>query len=220
MAQNVDSLYKIDCNKINGECVDAYIDLSLDPSDPSVLILDHTWGHTELDLTPAVKDAETLTYLSIDNDPNGIPTYLRYDDEHGEATCIDGKDLSRIIYMQSLKDVDQSENPPADGIVYWYDGDKNLFVQFDLKAWKNQVDTKIANLEQQVADLIAITNEHTRKLTPPSDAPDNVSVAFGTINLYSSCDYTGSGNPTMADKQHGLYTHKLSETWIDDEIFS
>ena len=220
MAQNIDSLYKNDCDKINGSCIDAFIDLSLSPLDPSVLVLDHTWGRTELDLEPAVKDAETLTRLSIDNDPNGVPTYLRYDDEHGAATCIDGKDLSRIIYMQYLKDVDQSENPPTDGIVYWYDGDKNKFVQFNLKAWKASVDADIADLKQKVADLIAITNEHERKRTPPNDAPEGVSVCFGTINLYSDCTFGGSGSPAMSNKQWGLYTHKLSQNKINDEIFS
>ena len=55
-----DSYYQKECNKIDANCINAYLELKLDDQDPSKLILDHSWGETSVDLEPAVKGAETI----------------------------------------------------------------------------------------------------------------------------------------------------------------
>ena len=58
-----DSYYQKECNKIDASCINAYLKFKLDDQDPSRLILENSWEDTDIDLEPAVKDAETLTHL-------------------------------------------------------------------------------------------------------------------------------------------------------------
>lgn len=207
-----------DCDKIDPLCVDAYTDFDFDPDNETGICLHTPWGGNCLDLSDIVKAAETCTtmYLSPDDDPN----CLVYEPECGDNICIHGDDLSRIISMQYLKDVDQT-NAPTDGIVYMYDGNSGLFKPFDLKTALSNLDTAIQNINA------AITNHGNRitnlelKLTPPADAPSNVKVVFGNTNLYEDPNVViseGSGTVTTLDKSHGLYTHLLSENRYGDSI--
>lgn len=150
MTTNIEQFNTNDCYKIPGAKVDAFFDLWLDDLVHTDLHWDCTWGEGTVDLTPAIKAGETVTHLSIDNDTNGIPTYLRFDREDGEADCIDGADLSRIIYLQRLKDVSQVI-PPRDGDTYWFNEDTNLFENFPLKEFVNEVHDRLDKAE---ADII------------------------------------------------------------------
>ena len=208
-----------DCDKIDPLCIDAYTDFDYDPENETGICLHTPWGGNCLDLTNIVKNAETCTTLYLS--PEGDPNCLVYEPECGDNICIHGDDLSRIISMQYLKDVSQ-ETPPSDGIVYMYNGETKLFEAYDLK-------TVISNLNIPIQDIeAAITNLQNRvialelKLTPPSDAPDDVKVVFGNINEYSDPNVViseGSGTVTTLDKTHGLYTHTLASNAYGDEIF-
>ena len=210
-----------DCNKIDPLCINAYTDFELDPDNPAGLCLHTPWGGDCLDLTSIVKAAETCTtlYLSPDDNPN----CLVYEPEEkcGDNICIHGDDLSRIISMQYLKNVTQ-EVSPSDGIVYMYNDETGLFEPYDLKTTINNINTAIQNINATLANHESRLQIIEEKLTPPSDAPDNVRVVFGHINDYSDPNVVineGSGTVTTLDKTHGLYTHTLASNAYGDEIF-
>lgn len=209
-----------DCDKIDPLCIDAYLDYTYDPEiDPTTLCVQSSWGGDCIDLTPIVKAAETLTtlYLSPEEDPN----CLIYEPERGDNICIHGDDLSRIISLQYLKDVNQ-DTPPSDGIVYMYNSTTNLFEPYDLKTTIQNINTTLQNLSQAITNLGNRVTTLEQILTPPADAPDNVKVVFGNINEYSDPNVViseGSGTVTTLDKTHGLYTHTLASNAYGDEIF-
>lgn len=209
-----------DCDKIDPLCIDAYLEYTYDAeNDPTTLCVQSSWGGDCIDLTNIVKTAETLTtlYLSPETDPN----CLVYEPERGDNICIHGDDLSRIISMQYLKDVDQS-TPPSDGIVYMYNSQTNLFEPYDLKTAITNINTAIQNIRQTIANHESRLQVIEQKLTPPADAPANVKVVFGNINDYSDPNVVineGSGTVTTLDKTHGLYTHLLADNAYGDEIF-
>lgn len=210
-----------DCNKIDPLCIDAYTDFELDPDNDAGLCLHTPWGGDCLDLTSIVKAAESCTtlYLSPDEDPN----CLVYEPEEkcGDNICIHGDDLSRIISMQYLKDVDQT-TPPSDGIVYMYNSQTNLFEPYDLKTTVNNINSAISNINAAITNLGNRLSIIEAMLTPPAGAPDNVRVVFGNINDYSDPNVViseGSGTVTTLDKTHGLYSHALASNAYGDEIF-
>lgn len=210
-----------DCNKIDPLCINAYTDFELDPDNPAGLCLHTPWGGDCLDLTSIVKAAETCTtlYLSPDDNPN----CLVYEPEEkcGDNICIHGDDLSRIISMTKLKDVDQSTSP-SDGAVYMYNGQTGMFEPFDLKTFVTNTNNAIQNINQTLNNHEGRLQTIEAMLTPPADAPDNVRVVFGNINDYSDPNVVineGSGTVTTLDKTHGLYTHTLASNAYGDEIF-
>lgn len=209
-----------DCDKIDPLCIDAYLEYTYDAeNDPTTLCVQSSWGGDCIDLTNIVKTAETLTtlYLSPETDPN----CLVYEPERGDNICIHGDDLSRIISMQYLKDVDQSTSP-SDGIVYMYNSQTNLFEPYDLKTAITNINAAIQNIRQTIANHESRLQVIEQKLTPPADAPANVKVVFGNINDYSDPNVVineGSGTVTTLDKTHGLYTHLLADNAYGDEIF-
>lgn len=208
-----------DCNKIDPLCIDAYTDFELDPDNDTGLCLHTPWGGECLDLESIVKAGETLTtlYLSPEEDPN----CLVYEPERGDNICIHGDDLSRIISMRYLKDVDQTTSP-SDGIVYMYNSQTKLFEPYDLKTAITNINNAISNITQTIANHESRLQTIEQKLTPPADAPDNVKVVFGNINDYSDPNVVineGSGTVTTLDKTHGLYTHTLASNAYGDEIF-
>ena len=210
-----------DCNKIDPLCIDAYTDFDFDPDSDTGICLHTPWGGNCLDLTDIVKNAESCTtlYLSPEEDPNCL--VYEKEDRCGENDCIHGDDLSRIISMQYLKDVTQ-DTPPSDGIVYMYNETTGLFEPYDLKTTINNINTAIQNINAAISNLQNRMAVVEAKLTPPSDAPDNVKVVFGNINEYSDPNVViseGSGTVTTLDKTHGLYTHTLASNAYGDEIF-
>ena len=210
-----------DCNKIDAQCIDAYVDFGFDPDSNTGICLHTSWGGECLDLTEIVKNAESCTtlYLSPDDNPN----CLVYEPEEkcGDNICIHGDDLSRIISMQYLKDVTQ-DAPIEDGDVYMYNSETGLFEPYDLKTAINNINTAIQNINATLSNHENRLHAIELKLTPPSDAPDDVKVVFGNINEYSDPNVViseGSGTVTTLDKTHGLYTHTLASNAYGDEIF-
>lgn len=208
-----------DCNKIDPLCIDAYTDFELDPDNDTGLCLHTPWGGECLDLESIVKAGETLTtlYLSPEEDPN----CLVYEPERGDNICIHGDDLSRIISMTKLKDVDQ-DTQIGNGNVYVYNSTTNKFEPYDLITNITNLNTAIQNLNAAISNLTNRVSALEQKLTPPADAPDNVKVVFGNINEYSDPNVViseGSGTVTTLDKTHGLYTHTLASNAYGDEIF-
>lgn len=182
-----------DCEKIDGQLVNAYVEASLDKENPAVLNINSTWGDNAVDLTDAVKAAETITRMELGSNA------IEYFAEDGHVNCIYGDDLSRIISMHLLKDVDQT-NAPTNGDVYMYDESKGKFVTFNLGDYMTNVANQISNLNAQIGALRTRVSVLEDKLTPPANVPSDVRVAFGTINLYG--DYTG-----VDLKTSGIYTH-------------
>lgn len=208
-----------DCDKIDALCVDAYTNFNLDPDNDAGICLHTPWGGDCLDLTNIVKTAETLTTLYLSPEEN--PNCLVYEPERGEVICIGGNELSRIISMSKLKDVTQ-ETAPTDGIVYMFNSQTNLFEPYDLKTIVTNINTNIQNISAAITNLQGRVSTIETKLTPPSDAPEGVSVMFGNINLYSDPNVVineGTGAVTTLDKTHGLYTHLLANNAYGDEIF-
>jgi len=195
-----------DCEKIDGRMVNAYIEAHLDKENPVDLVVESTWGDSTVDLTDAVKAAETVTRMELGSDA------IEYFSEDGHVDCIYGDDLSRIISMQLLKDVDITV-PPANGDVYIYDENKQKFVTFNLSTALSGLGDDITNLNSLINNLRSRVINIEEKLTPPENAPADVKVAFGNINNYG--DYTNTNLRTS-----GIYTHDPTQTIPNDQYFS
>lgn len=208
-----------DCDKIDSQCIDAFSDLTLD--EDGILCSITSWGKACIDLAQAVKDFESCTtmYLSPEENPN----CLVYEPEEkcGDNICIHGDDLSRIISMKYLKDVDQT-TPPSDGDVYIFNGETGLFEPYDLKTTITNINTAIQNINQTLANHEQRLQRIEALLAKPDGAPDSAKIAWGTINVYDDPEVQineGTGTVTSLDKTHGLYTHKLADNAYGDAIF-
>lgn len=206
-----------DCNKIDPLCINAYTDFGFDPDSDTGICLHTSWGGACLDLTNIVKNAETCTtlYLSPEEDPN----CLVYEPECGDNICIHGDDLSKIISMKHLKDVNGDEL--YDGAVYMYNGTTKMFEPFDLKTALNNLSTNVQNLSASLSNYVNRVVALEETLKPPVDAPEGVKVVFGNTNIYAdtSAVVDSSGVATTLDKTHGLYSHTLATDTYGDEIF-
>lgn len=146
------------CPKIDPQDINAYFTLSLDEINSSMLNLDTSWGCTKVDLTPAVKTAETITHLFLT--PSVNPTALQYNREDygregvedGGFDCITGDELSRIISMQRLKDVNQS-TPIESGDVYMWNAITNLFEPYDLQSFVTNTNKMLEKHEANITTL-------------------------------------------------------------------
>lgn len=199
----ITDFYHKDCEKIDPSMINAYLELKLDPMNPTGIILDSSWGESPLDLESVIKAGETKTYLHLD--PSDNPEYLEYDGEDGIPQCIHGDDLSRIISLKFLKDVDQT-TPPTDGDVYIYDATTKKFKTFNLSELAQNINNTINNLRTRLARLEAI-------LDPPEGAPLGVRVVWGNINEYSD-----STNTNL--KTSGFYTHNPATEVTNDLRFA
>lgn len=209
---NVDEFNHGKCCKIDSNCVNAYTDFHLDPENPAGLCIDTSWGGACLDLTSIVKAAETVTtlYLSPTEDPN----CLVFEREDGESDCIHGDDLSRIISMTKLKDVDQ-ETTPVNGDVYMYNNGK--WYTFNLQQYMTDTATTIENMQAAISQLQVLLNYWQ----VPAELPSDAKIMLGNINLYSDTGavINSSGVATTLDKSHGIYGHNLNVDKAQDEIF-
>lgn len=207
-----------DCDKIDPLCVDAFSEVTLD--EDGMLCVETSWGKQCVDLHQMVRDHESCTslYLSPEEDPN----CLVYEKEErcGDNDCIHGDDLSRIISLTRLKDVDQ-EKTPSDGDVYIFNGETGLFEPFNLKTPLGNIQVALQNIQATLNNYGNRLQNIETKLVPPTGAPDSAKIAWGTINLYSDHNAVvdSSGVATSLDKTHGLYTHDLSINAIEDELF-
>lgn len=219
---NIDEFNISDCKKIDPNCINAYVDFHLDPDSETGLCLDTSWGGECLDLTNIVKAAETCTSLALS--PEEDPNCLVYEGEC-ENYCINGDDLSRIISMTKLKDVDQ-DTPPSNGDVYIYRNGK--FYTFDLQTFVNNTGAQITNLQNAVQNLLTRVNTIETQIRPIvnrfeefTNVPSNAKIMLGNINLYSDTNavVNGSGTATSLDKSHGIYGHALNQDKAQDELF-
>lgn len=204
-----------DCNKIDAACVDAFNELTLNGS---VIESRNSWGDSDVDLQPLITDHETLTtlYLSPETDPN----CLVYEPERGDNICINGDDLSRIISLKKLKDVDQTVNI-NDGDVYMYDAEHNLFRPFNLKQFVTDTNNAIATLNATFSNINNRLTNIENTIRKPEGAPSNAHITWGNTNIYADTNavINGSGVATSLDKSHGLYSHSLNTTAYGDNIF-
>lgn len=209
---NIDDFYRKECEKIDSNCIDAYTDFHLDTDNPAGLCLDTSWGGDCLDLTSIVKAAETVTTLHLTPEEN--PTCLQFEREDGQSDCIHGDDLSRIISMTKLKDVDQT-TAPVNGDVYIYRDGK--FYTFNLQQYIDDTANTINNMQAAIRQLQVLLNYWQ----VPEDLPSDAKIMLGNINLYSDTGavINSSGVATTLDKSHGIYGHDLDIDKAQDEIF-
>lgn len=209
---NIDEFNRRECGKIDSNCVNAYTEFKLDPDNATGLCLDTSWGGDCLDLTSIVKAAETVTtlYLSPEDNPN----CLVFEREDGQSDCINGDDLSRIISMTKLKDVDQ-ETAPVNGDVYMYNNGK--WYAFNLQQYMDNTAQTIANMQAAIRQLQVLLNYWQ----VPEDLPANAKIMLGNINLYSDTNavINSDGTVQSLDKTSGIYGHDLDVDRTEDEIF-
>lgn len=209
---NIDEFYHKDCEKIDANCVNAYVDYHLDEENPAGLCVNTSWGGDCLDLTSIVKAAETVTSLELT--PTENPTCLTFNREDGQADCIHGDDLSRIISMTKLKDVDQT-TPPVNGDVYIYKNGK--FYTFNLQQYMDDTANTINNMQAAIRQLQVLLNYWQ----VPEGLPANAKIMLGNINLYSDTNAVINSNGTVQslNKNNGIYGHDLDIDRAQDEIF-
>ena len=209
---NIDEFYHKDCEKIDANCINAYVDYHLDEEDPAGLCVNTSWGGGCLDLTSIVKAAETVTSLELT--PTENPTCLTLNREDGQADCIHGDDLSRIISMTKLKDVDQT-TPPVNGDVYIYKNGK--FYTFNLQQYMDDTANTINNMQAAIRQLQVLLNYWQ----VPEGLPSNAKIMLGNINLYSDTNAAINSNGTVQslNKSNGIYGHDLDIDRAQDEIF-
>ena len=209
---NIDEFYHKDCEKIDANCVNAYVDYHLDEENPAGLCVNTSWGGDCLDLTSIVKAAETVTSLELT--PAENPTCLTFNREDGQADCIHGDDLSRIISMTKLKDVDQT-TPPVNGDVYIYKNGK--FYTFNLQQYMDDTANTINNMQAAIRQLQVLLNYWQ----VPEGLPANAKIMLGNINLYSDTNavINSDGTVQSLNKNNGIYGHDLDIDRAQDEIF-
>lgn len=209
---SIDEFNHGECCKTDANCINAYTDFHLDPENPAGLCLETSWGGDCLDLTSIVKAAETVTTLHLS--PAENPNCLEFEREDGQSDCITGDELSRIISMTKLKDVDQ-ETAPTNGDVYMYNNGK--WYPFNLQQYMDNTAQTIDNMQAAIRQLQVLLDYWQ----VPRDLPSDAKIMLGNINLYSDTGavINSSGVATTLDKSHGIYGHNLDTDKAQDEIF-
>ena len=213
---SIDEFNHGECCKTDANCINAYTDFHLDPENPAGLCLETSWGGGCLDLTSIVKAAETVTTLHLS--PGEDPNCLEFEREDGQSDCITGDELSRIISMTKLKDVDQ-ETAPTNGDVYMYNNGK--WYTFNLQNFVTNTNTAISNLQAAITQIQNQIAPIVNRWQLPDGVPDSAKIMLGNINLYSDTGavINSSGVATTLDKTHGIYGHSLNTDIAQDEIF-
>lgn len=205
MTTPIEDFNRKECCLIDALKVNAYTDIMLDPDNPTGIILDTSWGTVKLDLLSIVKAGETVTHLRL------TPTGLCYEREDGETEFISGDDLSRVISLQLLKDVD-IDKPISDGDVYIYNGDTNLFEPFDLKTFVTTTNTAINRINATLTQLDnRITDIENAIYGWPGDKTTKIPRA--NINVYGDV-----GNTDNHD--WGIFSHDKNSNITNDLYFS
>ena len=198
-----------ECDKLDPKWIDAYVEIKLDPENPTGIILDSSWGEIKLDLESIVKAGETITHLDLA--PENNPTVLRYKNEAGDYECISGDDLSRIISLHLLKDVDQSKTL-VNGATYVYNSHTQMFEPLEIASKLVDIDNALQNIYNLISNLDGrISDIENLIYNYPQDK--TTKIPRGDINLYS--DYTNTNS-----KAHGFFTHDPNTDVANDEYFS
>lgn len=230
MTTPIESFNRKECELIPGVKVNAYTDLYLDPENPTGIILDTTWGLSKVDLKSVVKAGETITHLYLAPEDN--PEGLCYEKEDGTTDYIPGDELSRIISMRLLKDVDQSKTMTG-GNVYMFNSTTNMFEPYPLQTFVNNtnqhltnIDNSITNLQNQITALgTRVTNLEARMTAVENRISDiegliynypadkTTKIPRANINIIS--DYTNTDN-----RNWGVFSHDVNNLIPNDEFFS
>ncbi len=207
---NIDYYNHSECDKIDADCINAYAELYLNKENDCEIILETSWGKVPVDLTPAVKCGETCTELKLWPDDCAEPTMLKYIGECA-TYCIDGDDLSRIISLTKLKDVDQDDTPSNGDVLIYNNGE---WKYFDLQGFIDEAGGDIHNLEQLIENLTNRVRALELTLQRPEGIPNTSRVVWGNdINLYGDQSNTD-------DHTHGFFTHSINTNVINDLYFS
>lgn len=236
------------CEKICGTNVDAFIQLGYDEEHKTNLKLYSTWGWSSIDMSPIVKAGETVTTLFLTPEDN--PTALQYNKEDGTYDCILGSDLSRIISMHLLADVDQSKTLTS-GDVYMWAAD-GIFRPYNLQAFINDttnnfqevsnqfltVNNRLQQVENQMNDLIqrvsllesdyktfktTVQNQLTDITNRLSALEDKLTPPAGTPSNVTVAwgNINVLGDYTNTNStQSGIYTHNPNSPVTNDQYFS
>lgn len=205
-----------DCDKIDADCIAANTSLELDEDNATGLCLNSSFGSNCVDLTSVVKAAETVTHLYLS--PEDDPACLVFEREDGDSDCIHGDDLSRIISMTKLKDVDQ-DTPIANGNVYMYNETTGQFEPYDLQSFINTTNNHLTTLDASIVNLQNQITGLGNRLSAIENAifnwagDKNTKIARGNINVYG--DYTNTDS-----HDHGIFTHNPDTDVTDDLYFS
>ena len=212
---NKDFFNRRECELLDSRCINAFVDFKISDDSDTTICVDSSWGGNCIDLEPIVKKAETCTalYLSPADDPN----CLVYEGEC-ENFCITGDELSRIISMTKLKDVDQ-ETAPRNGDVYIYNNGE--FTPFNLTEALNNLNIDLSAIWAAINQIRAQIAPILNRWQVFENVPEDAKIMLGNINLYS--DYgaaiNGAGVATSLDKSHGIYGHSLNIDKSYDELF-
>lgn len=212
-----------ECDKMDACLVNAYTNIALDPANPTGIILDTSWNTIKLDLKSVVKAGETITHMELVPEDN--PMAIRYTRESGEVDCITGDELSRIVSMHLLKDVDQNQTL-ENGDVYVYNSNTALFEPYGVVTAINDLNTYLGRLQASITNLQNQINGLSTRLTTLENTVSDITgiipfwpsdkttkVARGQINLISDPTNTN-------DKTYGLFTHDKNADQFADEYFS
>lgn len=198
-----------ECDKIDACAVNAYTNIALDPANPTGIILDTSWNTIKLDLMSIVKAGETITHMELVPEDN--PTAIRYTRENGEVDCITGDEISRMVSLRLLKDVDQDKTL-EDGDVYVYNSTTNLFEPYNVATAVTNLNTYLGRLEAEITSIkTRLSDIENLIYNYPQDK--TTKIPRGDINLYS--DYTNTNS-----KAHGFFTHDPATDVANDEYFS
>lgn len=220
---NIDEFNHNECGKIDPNCINAYMDYHLDPNNPAGLCVETSWGGECLDLTSIVKAGETVTTLHLT--PEDDPTCLQFEREDGQSDCIHGDDLSRIISLTKLKDVDQSVEPTNGDVLMYNNGQWHMF---NLQTYMNNTAITLNNMQATINNLQGRLTTVENTLAPIANrfevftnVPNDAKIMLGNINLYSDTGaaINSSGAVTSLNKNHGIYGHSLATDIAQDEIF-
>lgn len=213
---NIDEFNHRECDKIDANKINAYVDFHLDELNPTGLCIETSWGGDCLDLESIVKAGETVTNLELS--PAGDPTCLVFNREDGQADCIHGDDLSRIISLTKLKDVDQGSSFSNGDVLMYRDG---KWYPFDLQTFVDNTNTNISNLNAALTQLRNRIQQILDRWALPDGVPDNAKIMLGNINLYSDTNavINSAGIVQSLNKNNGIYGHDLTTNRAQDEIF-
>lgn len=209
---NIDDFYRKECEKIDPNCVDAYTSFTLNEDDGTTLCLDTSWGGDCIDLKEVIKAGETVTSLELS--PEDDPECLKFNREDGGADCIHGDDLSKIISMAKLKDVDLGTGATNGDVLIYRNG---KWYTFNLDSALGGLNNELIVLRAEIDRLKQILNYWEI----PDGLPSDAKIMLGNINLYSDTGavINSSGVATTLDKSHGIYGHSLNVDKAQDEIF-
>lgn len=222
----IDNFTIKECEKIDPDCVNAYFEFKLKDDNNKILILHTSWGDIQIDLSPLVKAAETVTHMKLS--PDSLPEYLDYQNETGTHECISGEQLARIIPLAKLKDVSQSTW--QNGYAPVWDSNDNIFKPYNVQGSAGGLETRVTALEgrmggaevslRTLSDQFTVMNDTITALTnrvvaletlltKPTGTPTDATVAWGNANLY-----------TKTDKSTGAYVHDPTTTVTGDRTIN